>query len=59
MLGTESKLDKDNGELSYRGRHIFMGYMYVIKRIDTSMVMRRGLYLCDLYCCHIPYLVVH
>ena len=29
MLGTESKLDPNNGELCYRGRHIFMGYMYM------------------------------
>jgi len=27
MLGTESKLERDSGELCYRGRHIFMGYM--------------------------------
>jgi long-chain-fatty-acid--CoA ligase ACSBG len=26
-LGTETKTDSDNGELCYRGRHIFAGYM--------------------------------
>lgn len=27
ILGTETKLDKETGELCYRGRHIFAGYM--------------------------------
>jgi long-chain-fatty-acid--CoA ligase ACSBG len=27
MLGTETKIDPVNGELTYRGRHIFAGYM--------------------------------
>ena len=27
LIGTESKADKDTGELCYRGRHIFAGYM--------------------------------
>jgi len=27
MLGTETKTDEDSGELWYRGRHIFAGYM--------------------------------
>ena len=27
MLGTETKIDPGNGELLYRGRHIFAGYM--------------------------------
>ena len=27
MLGTETKLGEDNGELCYRGRHIFAGYL--------------------------------
>jgi long-chain-fatty-acid--CoA ligase ACSBG len=27
MLGTESKIDPESGELCYRGRHIFMGYL--------------------------------
>jgi long-chain-fatty-acid--CoA ligase ACSBG len=29
LKGTESKVDATNGELCYRGRHIFMGYMYM------------------------------
>ena len=29
LPGTESMLVKGNGELCYRGRHIFMGYMYM------------------------------
>mmetsp|Transcript_19222 Transcript_19222/g.32520 ORF Transcript_19222/g.32520 Transcript_19222/m.32520 type:complete len:659 (-) Transcript_19222:312-2288(-) len=29
MKGTETKCDPVNGELCYRGRHIFMGYMYM------------------------------
>lgn len=27
LLGTETKMDPQNGELCYRGRHIFAGYM--------------------------------
>jgi long-chain-fatty-acid--CoA ligase ACSBG len=29
LPGTETKLNVGNGELCYRGRHIFMGYMYM------------------------------
>jgi long-chain-fatty-acid--CoA ligase ACSBG len=29
LPGTESKIDPDTGEICYRGRHIFMGYMYM------------------------------
>ena len=29
LPGTESKIDADTGEICYRGRHIFMGYMYM------------------------------
>lgn len=29
LPGTESKIDPNTGELCYRGRHIFMGYMYM------------------------------
>mmetsp|Transcript_28982 Transcript_28982/g.57851 ORF Transcript_28982/g.57851 Transcript_28982/m.57851 type:complete len:661 (-) Transcript_28982:143-2125(-) len=29
MKGTVSKIDKTTGELCYRGRHVFMGYMYM------------------------------
>ena len=29
MLGTESDTSRNGGELCYRGRHIFMGYMYM------------------------------
>ena len=29
MPGTESIIDPVTGELCYRGRHIFMGYMYM------------------------------
>jgi long-chain-fatty-acid--CoA ligase ACSBG len=29
LLGSESKIDPGTGELSCRGRHIFMGYMYM------------------------------
>lgn len=28
IKGTQSRIDPNNGELSYKGRHIFMGYMY-------------------------------
>lgn len=29
IIGTQSKIDPTNGEFCYRGRHIFMGYMYM------------------------------
>ena len=29
MRGSHSKIDPNTGELCYRGRHIFMGYMYM------------------------------
>jgi len=29
LPGTESKIVEDTGEICYRGRHIFMGYMYM------------------------------
>ena len=36
MLGTESKV-QENGELTYRGRHIFMGYMYMDKQTADTI----------------------
>ncbi len=36
MYGTESKLES-NGELCYRGRHIFMGYMYMEKQTKETI----------------------
>jgi long-chain-fatty-acid--CoA ligase ACSBG len=37
MPGTESKIGPINGELCYRGRHIFMGYMYMPKETAESI----------------------
>ncbi|RYG65399.1 hypothetical protein EON64_11980, partial [archaeon] len=37
MLGTESRIDPNNGELCYRGRHIFMGYMYMPKETSETI----------------------
>ncbi len=46
MYGTESMLVKENGELCYRGRHIFMGYMYMDKQtadtIDSEGYLHSG-----------------
>ena len=46
IKGTESKLDPNNGELLYRGRHIFMGYMYMEKEsrdtIDEDGYLHSG-----------------
>eukprot|EP01035_Chromulina_nebulosa_P020864 gene20864-27042_t len=44
--GSESKLDPINGELSYRGRHIFMGYMHMpdktAETIDNEGYLHSG-----------------
>eukprot|EP01040_Poterioochromonas_malhamensis_P007352 gene7352-7933_t len=37
IRGTQSKLDPNNGELAYRGRHIFMGYMYMLKETQDTI----------------------
>ena len=35
--GSESKIDKATGELCYRGRHIFMGYMYMEEKTKETI----------------------
>lgn len=46
MAGTVSKIVPDTGELCYKGRHIFMGYMYMIeetiKTIDDEGFLHSG-----------------
>ena len=46
MLGTETMIDPSNQELCYRGRHIFMGYMYMptetAKTIDENGYLHSG-----------------
>lgn len=37
IAGTQSKLDPVTGELCYRGRHIFMGYMYMDKETREAI----------------------
>ena len=38
FYGTETKIDtKNSNELCYRGRHIFMGYMYDDKKTDETI----------------------
>jgi long-chain-fatty-acid--CoA ligase ACSBG len=37
MVGTVSRVDHHNGELCYRGRHIFMGYMYMQKETQETI----------------------
>lgn len=37
IVGTESRLDPNTGELCYRGRHIFMGYMYMEKETRETI----------------------
>ena len=45
LYGTESKIE-DSGELAYRGRHIFMGYMYMEEKtketIDSEGFLHSG-----------------
>eukprot|EP00981_Chlorochromonas_danica_P012258 scaffold4731_cov175-Ochromonas_danica.AAC.4 len=43
IVGTRSKIDPSTGELCYRGRHIFMGYMYMPK--ETAEVIDEEGYL--------------
>ena len=46
MRGTVSKIDPATGELCYRGRHIFMGYMYMpdktAETIDAEGYLHSG-----------------
>eukprot|EP00981_Chlorochromonas_danica_P012255 scaffold4731_cov175-Ochromonas_danica.AAC.1 len=46
MRGTQSYIDPNTGELCYRGRHIFMGYMYMPKEtaetIDADGYLHSG-----------------
>lgn len=46
ILGATSKIAADTGELCYKGRHIFMGYMYMIeetqKTIDDEGFLHSG-----------------
>lgn len=46
MKGTQSRIDPANAELSYRGRHIFMGYMHspaeTAKTIDEEGYLHSG-----------------
>lgn len=37
MLGTETKIAQDTKELCYRGRHIFMGYMYMPDKTEETI----------------------
>jgi long-chain-fatty-acid--CoA ligase ACSBG len=37
MYGTESRLVPENGEVCYRGRHIFMGYMYMEQQTQDTI----------------------
>jgi long-chain-fatty-acid--CoA ligase ACSBG len=46
LPGTESKIDPNTGEICYRGRHIFMGYMYMhdktVETIDNEGWLHSG-----------------
>jgi len=37
LPGTETKIDPVTGELCYRGRHIFMGYMYMEEQTASTI----------------------
>ena len=45
LRGTETRIDKDTGELQYRGRHIFMGYLKNAEA-TSSTISREG-WLCS------------
>lgn len=36
LVGTDTKIDPNTGELCYRGRHIFMGYMHMPEETHNS-----------------------
>jgi long-chain-fatty-acid--CoA ligase ACSBG len=37
LWGTQSKVDDKTGELCYRGRHVFMGYMYMPEETESTI----------------------
>jgi long-chain-fatty-acid--CoA ligase ACSBG len=37
LRGSQSRIDPNTGELCYRGRHIFMGYMYMPEETESTI----------------------